>query len=226
MALQGLIRISDIVHEALWLSGRDENYYKRFLQHALNGYRELSKFHIKDSVKTVRLMPDSMQIVDFPDDMVNWVKLSVNVGGMKETLTYRGDMVNTTTISSGQETRSTYGEGAVLGVGGNSMPGGIENIYGYFTVDYEARRFLLYMPTVTPVYLDYVSVGIDSENDYVPVIVKDCLVAYIMYKDSYFDNKSLMNDKLFKKNVYDEEVSKLRSCYTFSLDALRDALNS
>jgi hypothetical protein len=226
MALPGLIRLSDIAHEALWLSGKDDNYYKRFLQHALNGYRELSKYHIKDSVKTVRIMPDANQIVPFPEDMVNWLKLSTNIEGMKETLTYRGDMVNTTTLSGGQETRSEYGELGTLGVGGNMMPGGIENTVGYFTVDYDNRRFLLFMPTLKPVYLDYVSVGVDSESDYVPVVVKDCLVAYIMYKDSYFDVNSPMNDKLFKKNVYEEEVSKLRSCYTFNLDSLRDALNS
>ena len=226
MALQGLIRLSDIAHEALWLSGKSENHYKRFLQHALNGYRELSKFHIKDSVRTVRLLPDSNQVVAFPDDMVNWLKLSVSVGGMKIPLTYRGDMVNTLSLNSGQETRSIDGEGGALGVGGNRMPGGIENPQGYFTVDYDNRRFLLFMPQMRYVYLDYTRVSVDSESDYVPVVAKDCIIAYIMYKDSYFDSTSPMNDKLFKKQVYDEEVSKLRSCYTFNLEQLRDALNS
>ena len=225
MALQGVIRLSDIVHETLWLSGRDENYYQRFKQYAIDGFRELNRFHIADGIKTVRLIPDSNYIVPFPDDLIQWVKVSIADRGEKYTLTERNDMVNTVTISGGYKSRNVMGEGDAIGVGGNRMPGGIENVYGYFTVDYKNRRILLLMDSLRPIYLDYISVDIDSDNDYIPVIVKPCLTAYIMWQDAYYDRETPMNDKLLKKQVYDEEVSKLRASYTFTLDSLRDALN-
>ena len=34
-----------------------------------------------------------------------------------------------------------------------------------------------------------------------------------------------MNDKMLKKEIYDEEILKLESMYSFNLDTLRDVLN-
>ena len=225
MAMQGVISLKNVVHETLWLANKDEEHYKRFLQLALNGYRELSRFHIAEGIKTVRLIPDENFVVELPDDFIQWLRVSVAYNGQKYSLSERNDMINTVTLSDGFENRDVYGEGEPIGVGGNRMPGGIENIYGYFTIDYNDRRILLLMDKLRPIYLDYVSMGIDSDNDFIPVIAKDALQAYIMWKDAYFDRKATISDRALKKQVYDEEVSKLRSSYSFTLDSLRDALN-
>ena len=225
--LSSLVKISDIVKETLWMAERDDSFYKRFYQHCINGYRELSIYHIADNIRTAKLTMDTNYMVSFPDDMLQWLKVSVSVEGQKVTLTHKRDMVNTTTLVYGIETRdTTSGEGDVLRDGSYGFGAGIENEYGYFEVDYENRRFLFISDQRREVFLEYTSLGISSDSDMIPVVCKQALQSYIMWKDSYFDRSSPMNDKMMKKQVYDEEIEKLRAIYTFTLDGLRDILNN
>ena len=117
------------------------------------------------------------------------------------------------------------GECEKIYVGGYGFNAGIENRYGYFIPDYENRRFILLTDERRTVYLDYSSIGISSDADLIPVITKDALQAYIVWKLAFYDAKVPMNDKMLKKEIYDEEILKLESMYSFNLDTLRDVLN-
>lgn len=226
MALPALVRINDIVNELLFLTGRDDSYYPRYLQLCINGYRDLAKHHIQDSVKTRKLLPNEQFVVFYPEDALRVLNVYVNIGGMKESLTQRKDMVDTDTMVGGVPYRLYDGEGAPLGVYGNSMPGGIHNTVGYYVDDVDNRRILLLMDAVTPVFIEYTSIGIDDMDDAVPVVVKEALEAYVLWKLSLYDRNAAINERMLRKTIYDEEVMKLRSMYTFNLNELKDALNS
>ena len=224
--LSSLVKISDVVKETLWMAERDDSFYKRFYQHCINGYRELSQFHIADNIRTVKKTMDTNYMVSFPDDMLQWLKVSISVNGVKVSLTHKRDLVNTTSTSFGATVRdTTKGENDKIYVGGYGFGAGIENEYGYFIPDYENRRFIFVSDQRREVFLEYTSIGVASDSDMIPVICKPALQAYAMWKDSYFDRYTPMNDQMLKKQVYDEEVDKLRSMYTFTLDDLRDTLN-
>lgn len=224
--LDSLVKLSSIVKETLYFAERPDSYYKRFYQHAINGYRELAKFHLADCVRTVKKTMDSNYIIAFPDDMLQWLRVSIAVDGEKWPLTYKSDMINTTSVQYGQVVRSgSSGEGEDVSVGSSGFGAGIENYYGYFVVDYENRRFLFVCDQKREVFLEYSSLGISTDADLIPVICKDCLQSYIMWKDAFYNPAAPMNDKILKRDIYSEELIKLRNLYTFNLDELRDVLN-
>lgn len=224
--LDSLVKLSDVVKETLWFTDRPNSDYKKAYQHAINGYRELGKHHLADCVRTAKLTMDSNYICSFPDDMLQWVKVSIAKDGVKWPLTLKRDLINTTSTVYGTESRDTdKGEGEDIMVGGYGFNAGIENFYGYFIPDYENRRFIFLMNEVRTIYLDYSSIGISSDTDLIPVITKDALQSYIVWKLAFYDAKVPMNDKMLKKEIYDEEILKLESMYSFNLDTLRDVLN-
>ena len=225
--LDSLVSLSSVVKETLWFADRPSSDYRKAYQHAINGYRDLAKHHMADCVRTVKLTMDLNYIAAFPDDMLQWVRVSVGVNGAKWPLTERRDMVDTTTLVYGDETRNEEAEeGAPITAGGVGFSAGIENQYRYFIADYENRRFVFLMDQRRSIYLDYTSIGIGSDADLVPVIAKDAIQAYIVWGLAYYDAKAPMNDKMLKKEIYDEAVLKLESMYSFTLDSLRDAFNN
>lgn len=226
MALPALVKINDIVSELLFLTGRDDSFYPRYLQLCINGYRDLAKHHIHDSVKTRKALPNEQMIVLYPEDALRILNVYVNIGGMKESLTQRKDMVDTSSLVGGVPYRLYDGEGEPVGVYGNFMPGGIHNAVGYYVDDMDNRRLLLLMDEVRPIYVEFTSIGIDDMDDAVPIIVKEALEAYVLWKLSLYDRSVAINERILRKNIYDEEVMKLRSMYTFNLNELKDALNS
>ena len=118
--LSSLVKISDVVKETLWMAGREDEFYKRFYQHCINGYRELSQFHIADNIRTVKKTMDTNYMVSFPDDMLQWLKVSISVNGVKVSLTHKRDLVNTTSTSFGATVRdTTKGENDKIYVGGS-----------------------------------------------------------------------------------------------------------
>ena len=224
--LDSLVKLSDVVKETLWFTERPSSDYRKAYQHAINGYRELAKHHLADCVRTAKLTMDSNYIASFPDDMLQWIKVSISKDGVKWPLTQKRDLINTTSTVYGVETRDEdKGEGEKIYVGGYGFNAGIENQYGYFIPDYENRRFIFLTDERRTVYLDYSSIGISSDADLIPVITKDALQAYIVWKLAFYDAKVPMNDKMLKKEIYDEEILKLESMYSFNLDTLRDVLN-
>lgn len=224
--LDSLISLSSVVKETLYFADKPSGEYKKFYQHAINGYRELAKFHLADCIRTVKKSMDNNYIISFPDDMLQWVRVSVAVDGEKWPLTYKRDLINTTTTMYGLTTRNIEsGENDAIGVGVYGFSAGMENQYGYFVVDYENRRFLFVMDQKREVFLEYSSIGVASDSDLIPVISKDCIQAYIMWKVAFYDSSVPMNEKMLKRDVYEEELIKLRNLYTFSLDELRDVLN-
>ena len=101
--LDSLVSLSSVVNETLWFTDRKDSDYRKAYQHAINGYRELAKHHLADCVRTAKLTMDTNYIASFPDDMLQWVKVSISKDGVKWPLTQKRDLINTTSTVYGVE---------------------------------------------------------------------------------------------------------------------------
>lgn len=210
----GWITIKQMTNEILFETGHDMGMYKKFFHHIINGVRELNKFHY-DNVKTTKVTCNSIGVIDFPSDYVNFVNISMNFGGLLYPLTRQDAIVRTTTLVNGAETLdSSIGEGVSLDKGANYRYStlGAKNDYYYTIVERDNSIIVVNTPTRT-FFLQYISSGIDLEdgNDtQIPQKIKEALKQYVMYKNILMDKDSDKRLIQIYKQEYNEEVSKLK----------------
>ena len=119
--------IKDIVKETVWLADKGEGKYKKFLQHAINGFREMNKHHYKNT-KRVKLTMDSNYIIAYPSDMILCVNIYVPVNGEYKRLEKKDTLVDTTSLQAGVTIRDEEdGEGEDIMVNAEGMGAGTVN---------------------------------------------------------------------------------------------------
>lgn len=220
--LRALVSIKEIVKETLWFAGKGESEYKKFLQYAINGFRELNKHHYNNA-KQAKLQMDSNFIIPYPMDMVKDVAIYVPVNGEFKRLTNKNSLVNTVSLQSGVEVRNTDdGENASILTRTTGYQPGIHNTYGYYTADNRNKRFIFVTNYRTEVILSYISNGISSDNDEVSTIVKEALQAYIMWQNAYYDRSYNGMEKQMYFNAWDTAFRMLRNIQAQTLDELAD----
>jgi hypothetical protein len=209
---EGVVTLKQIVKSALWQAKRPPSDYRMFYELAYRGYRELRLHHVQEGVRYAKLTPNSINCVDFPEDLVEFVGIGVPVNGKLVPLTRNDDIVITTTLVGAVETQnSTSGEGVDIidsNTTGFYAKGGI-NYDGYYKVDWENRRIMLNSVTRTEVILAYVSSGTNAEGEtYVPVKYEPALIAYIVWQDSRYDDKRIAIAQYFEQQ-YNKEILNL-----------------
>lgn len=172
----------------------------KYLQYAINTYKEHIAFGLGQSVEVMYATPDALGMVDFPCDYEYYTKVAINVGGNYLTLTLNRNMALNRKWNCGEEThesrQATDGLDALgltasapYGVAfaghyraGNfvgelyGLGGGI-NAAGYFTEDRKLRRFqFTNLPTAREVVIEYVSNSISEGS-----IVEDMAINVIRY---------------------------------------------
>ena len=224
--LSGLVSIKDIVKETVWLAEKGEGKYNRFLQLAINGYRELNKQYYKNT-KRVKLTMDSNYIIPFPSDMVMAVNIFVPVDGTFKRLSKKEDLVDTTSLSGGNVVRNTDdGEGQDIKVNNFGMGMGTTNLFGYYTEDKRNARFIFLTNYRTEVILDYVTNGITSGDDNIPTLCKQALQSWIMWQDSYYSKDYNLGEKQLYEREWDKQSRLLQAMQTQTLDEMSDAFNA
>lgn len=226
--ISGWITIKQMVQEILYETDRDEGFYKKCMHHVINGVREINQFHY-DNIKTVKVTCDSNGIIDMPTDYVQFVRLSMNYGGLMYPLVCQDKMVRTFTEEDGDETiDSDIGEDKNLDTGGDYVYSttGAKHDY-YYTIDEREHRIVVgNLPTRT-LFLQYISSGIDltdGNGATIPLKIKQALKWYVLYKDalaSDFGNKQAYG--LYKQE-YEEELNKLHMLNLPTADELLDIL--
>jgi hypothetical protein len=207
---EGLITLKSLVKSALWQAKRPPSDYRRFFEFAYRGYRELRLHHVREGVKFAKLIPSSINTIDFPEDMIDFVGIGTSVNGKLVWLTLDDDMVITTTLVGAIETQSsTSGEGVntLDASAGNLYTKGGVNLDGYYKIDWENRRLVLSSVSRTEVVLAYTSSGTDvTAETYVPVKYEIALIAWIIWQDSCFDDKRMQvaqyYEQQYKNAIY------------------------
>ena len=224
----GWITIKKMTNEILFETEMDIGFYKKCMHYVINGVRELNKFHY-DNIKTIKVVCNSIGVIDFPLDYISLVKLSFNYGGLMYSLTREDNIVRTTTLENGDETLdSDIGEGVALDTGKDyeyATVGG-KNDY-YYTLEERNTRFIVRdIPTRT-LFLQYISSGIDLDDGNgtnIPVKIKEALKSYVLYKNALMDVNADKRIVPLYKQEYNEEISKLKFLELPTGDELLDMI--
>lgn len=209
--------------------------YNRFLQYAINTYKEEIGMGISPDVEVLYAdIETPLGTVDMPIDYEYYTMVAIMVGGRLITLTRNDNMaLNRRYDSCGDEigdsidAASTYFNQAYMnGYGypfaghyraGNfvgelyGLGGGI-NPAGYFTEDWKMRRFQFTNVPMTSVVIEYVSNGAGAGT-----LIDDLAIPVIRYgihdQLSLFDNKENQANKSrmqgrFQQAVLDYRVAK------------------
>ena len=207
---EGLVSLKALVQSALWQAKRPPSDYRRFFEFAYRGYRELRLHHVQEGVKFVKATPSTINTINFPEDMVDFVGIGVPVSGKVIWLTRDDDIVITTTLVGALETQDSDAEEGVdiLDAAATNLytKGGI-NLDGYYKIDWENRRIMLNSVTRTEVILAYRSSGVSVTGEtYIPVKFENVLIAWIMWQDCRFDNLKVQINEYFHQQYKDELV--------------------
>lgn len=229
-----LHQISQIVTEALLYADVGEEHYKRFLQLAFNGIRELKRGVIRESVHYLKVTPDAINRVNFPQDMEEFIGVGIPYGGRLWLLTERKDIIATyTEADDGSLSLDTNdGEGVPLPTAQyeNILSTGGVNLYGYFKVDWEQEEIIFNAATRGEYILVYTTSGIRVDAiTYIPTRAKEALLAYILWKDALGRLKTTADIPIVqaRKVEWLEERSRLkRRDLLPSVQEFWDVLNS
>ena len=224
----GLVQIEAIAQKALFRAKRGEDQYTYFLQAAYDGIRELNQKALSSSVKWLKVEPDSLNRVDYPQDLERFIGIGIPYGGKIIFLTKRQDIIATYT-DDGDGTYSldsNDGEGVDLPTSqweGLHATGGI-NTHGYFTLDEEAREIQVNATSRDELILVYSTSGIYTTGiQYFPTVATEAMIAWILWKDAEGDgNMALARER---ERRYINEWKELKRL-GFSIREFWDVLNS
>jgi len=227
----GLVTIRYIVMSIL---NRMEDYtmkkYKRLVQIAIEGYGELSLWHL-NTLEVVYLRMNEAKVVSLPADYVDFLKIGIPINGKLRVLTQHNQILLPRTFEDGTYVGNIVygaavgtdyiGEPAVFFsdhfrggqyVGGLfGLPGGIDT--AYFRIDRENRQ-IVFSGSVprSEIVLEYLSTGVKTEEgSLIPREAVPALRTYVMWQMIEYDSRVPANDKERKKRQHEEEIEALRS---------------
>ena len=220
------INLNDLVDRFMLRKKLSTDDAVLYFEHASEAYRRIRRQHSNESV-TAKVSISSLGIIEMPDDMMGFINLVLPINGEFWSFTDRPNMVNTTTLVAGVETRdSDQGEQVAIDQDQTTGYGSKGAINDYSrTIDWEARRIFVDGIKSDTAVLIYESSGLNLDGN--TLVPEDCvpvIEAYIMWQKTDFDGSS-MNEKLYRKNNYEEELRNLRILnFMPTGDELRDIL--
>ena len=207
--ISGIIKVESICYDLIDRMDLDRSSVRKIFSYLIEGYRELNTYHLSNQVfekKTIH----STGILDFPSDCVFVNNVFMPVDGEMKPLSRKNDIVRTTTIVNGTETREgSDGEGEPFNIdtqGANAEP---YNQLGYYTIDNIGRRIIFLTDWRDEVILSYTTSGIARFDSYIPVLYKTPLMNYIRWQFSR-DNKESFNLMEVNRRDYIDSLEMLR----------------
>lgn len=218
------------------------NEYFDNLQLAIDCVRELRLYH-EASIEVLYAQPNDAGIVLFPPDMIDYVKVGIEVYGQLFNLTLNENMILNRAQKCGVDLREMHrGVGLIPQLTGGYFYAPhfrgsqyIEGLYGlgggfnvaYYRPDYKMRRFEFdgFLKN-NEVIIEYKSTGISAGSiisaQAIPVIRE-----YILWQRIENDPRVPTTQKQRKQDQYDAEVEKLRT-YTnnFTMQEFLDTMYS
>lgn len=233
----GRISLDKFINSLLLKENKPLDHYMRYRQIVIEGIMHISIFH--DSVeRVVKLTPDSLSRINWPDDYIDYMALGIPVGGRLWTFTRDDRLVITTSDDGGggEEYDTSIGEGFNVSNGqviGYGAVGG-KNPY-YFKNDKDNRRFVLngFTSDNGDVWLYYFSSGVSSDVEtYIPSTHRFALEKWVRYQMAGYADDEANRDKRIpdyiirrRKEEWEDAIGQLRN-YDWTLDEVLDVLRS
>jgi hypothetical protein len=230
--LKGYTTLKEVVLDVINGMGKRANmqYYYRFLQFAIRGYKKLNLFHIPMG-KVAYLAVSDLNTATLPADFLSFLYIGVPYKGRVWTFTKDQMLVSPDSIDCGADVIDTdEGEGVVKGstgaLSGYGIAGGVNDVY--FKMDQANNRIII--NGIVPndkVTLSYVSTGISmSETTFIPKIAEEALIAFVHWQRVQYDDDVAMNMKKDYEDQYNKCVNEIEYATMPTLDELYDAVYS
>lgn len=207
-----LTTIRQVVNQARQQAGIPEKDDYKIFTHVLNGMKKLSLFNLRYK-NTVKLTPDSLGRVYYPDDCLRFLSVGVPRRGKLWTFTQDKTIIQSTDKTYSYEVDDTdFGEGGekpFLEYSTYTAAGGTG------LVKYYTNERLRYVDLVghdgTQVVFTYISSGITDNIDGVeiPVIAQEALVACAVWEYSRYNKEYSLGERQYFEQQYINEVEDL-----------------
>lgn len=224
--ISGVITVNRFVEKMLFKTGQNHDEFLRYLQITLDGVRTLFTQKVGYITNTKQTIDTDTNTVDYPDDYIGLISLSVPDNGRMWTLTRDDGIVPTTStdINGDEYLDPDAGEGVDLSDEYVQVGYGARGGYNdwYYTEDKKNRRFIISGRTVDHVILRYVSSGINADAaTEIPLAMEDMLEAFLMWKlASYAGDR----DVEYKYQCYNREVRKFMKAQGPNIYEIKDAI--
>lgn len=218
--------------------------YKYYMQLAIEGFTELSLWHL-DSLEVVYLTMNDAKVVNLPPDFVDYTKIGIPINGKLRVLTRHDNILLPRTFYGsvvGGEFLADDNYGDAVGNAddvqtaemdqaslvffsdhfrGSQFVGGLFGLSGgidqaYYRLDME-KRIIAFSGSVprSQIVLEYISSGVKTDGStLVPREAVPALRTYIAWWDAENDKKVSEAVKERKKRLHEEEIAALVSFQT------------
>lgn len=216
-----------VVRKALEYSSADESQYDIFTQYAIDGLIRLRSGVVKEGCSVIKVTPNAINRISFPQDMIEFKALGVPVGGKIYILSERNDIIATYTEGEGGELSldATDGEGVDIPTTqyqGINATGGY-NLHGYYKVDWENHVIIINSTSRSELLLFYTTSGVDTQvTTYIPVKSVDALIAYILWVSKRYDSRIPISERQYFELEFLKAEKKLVKNGMFSAHEFRD----
>lgn len=190
----------------------DKKNFLRYKQWAIRGIQNLG-LHILNIRETDYFTVDSNNIVDLPDDFINYVRVGYILNGRIYTLSLNENIPITNTILNGAVAQyDDILDAEVLPEEGTwlNAPPQIWNI-GFHRYDRENNRMIFSGNLVgESVLIEYVSTGVSKNGTcMVPIQARESLIAWVHWQRVLNDPQFTLNEKREKERIFKNTVSDL-----------------
>ena len=186
-----LLPLEQVITTYLFSYKKPTEDYSLYMQHAAQCLQNFNLYDGNIPVKVKVTINTTLKCIEMPDDMQTFIDLLTPIKGSWWSFTQKDQIVNTTTVTGGVESRDAdQGEGVkilhdrVVGYGAV----GAWNKFN-MTLDWAARRIYVDDEYDTTDYfvLVYTSSGIKvSDETTVPAFLTPVIDAYLLWKESYW----------------------------------------
>jgi hypothetical protein len=227
MAYSGGLHTFNEVLNKIMLQSKKRSGRATLAELLVDAVREMNLYTGNEGIKWKKITPGSINDVDFPSDLEEFVAVGVPLDGRLWLLSPEKSMIRTTTEVSGSETQdSTDGEGVSLRnetISNYYTTGGF-NPEGYYTVDFTNRRLLLNSVNKSEVILVYKVSGITTDaTPYIPSKYIAFLTAHVLWNEvRYLPDMQGLAQRF--EDQHRKELNKLQDSELPSLHEFYDAI--
>lgn len=230
---KGFVSLDECIKNALMDVGETMHRYEQFRKWALDGYKSFN-FDLDAVVKTVSLSLTAWKAIVLPDDYVDFVMVGVEFDKQVRLFT------NDRRISLYLPDNVPPNGEPLERVGSNSLPDP-SDISRFFFYNYDGRgmdtgklfglsvktngigefkinkergemQFNLSLDSATPIYLEYISTGINpTEKICINIYAGKLLELYIHWQRHAFSRSSNMAEKQLAEKMYWQEFYKVQN---------------
>jgi len=226
--ISGVMTVNKFVLKMLFKMNKNNDEYLRYLQIALDGLRHLFMHKVGYITNTKKTIDTDTNTVDFPDDFVGLISLSVPSDGRMWTLTRDDTIVPTTSLDINGDEYLDADDGEGVDLSEEYVPVGYGARGGYndwyYTMDMKNRRFIISGRAVDHVILRYVSSGVNATTDTdIPLSLEEVLESYVIWKTAEYEgeHRAVIHDK---QQVYNASLRRLMKFNAPGLYEIKDAI--